>query len=81
MRCPIWMKRENTITLAPEWSILRIWIRCATRICPDLMEQNDARQLRHITYGLLLNEKDATGNYVFRDDIYHTLRMFENQYY
>ncbi len=42
-----------------------------------LMQQNDARQLMHITYGLILQEKDGTGAYRFRDRIYRCL--YENE--
>ena len=41
---------------------------------PDLVSEPDARQVMHITYGFLLQEKDQKGNYVFRDDIYKVLR-------
>jgi hypothetical protein len=37
---------------------------------PQLFEQNDARQLIHITYGLILNAKDAAGRYLFKERLY-----------
>jgi hypothetical protein len=46
-----------------------------------LMEQNDARQVIHITYGLILQAKDENGNYRFRDRIYRCLNENENLYY
>ncbi len=46
-----------------------------------LMDQNDARQVIHITYGLILQAKDANGKYVFRDRIYQCLTANENLYY
>jgi hypothetical protein len=48
---------------------------------PELMNQNDARQLLHITYGLILQAKDANGRYVYRDRIYNCLNENEEMYY
>jgi tagaturonate epimerase len=48
---------------------------------PDLMEQDDARQLIHITYGLILQDVKADGSYTFRNEIYDTLVKHENDYY
>jgi len=42
---------------------------------------DDARQILHITYGLILTSKDENGNYLFRDEIYSTLNSFEDEYY
>lgn len=47
----------------------------------DLMNQNDARQLIHITYGLILMAKDNAGKSVFRDRIYACLYQNEELYY
>lgn len=47
---------------------------------PQLMAQNDARQALHITYGLLLQAKDAAGKAIFRDEIYSTLDEYEETY-
>ncbi len=41
---------------------------------PELFKQNDSRQLIHITYGLILNEKNADGSCCFRDKLYHLWR-------
>lgn len=40
---------------------------------PALLDQDDARQLMHITYGFLLQEKGPDGRSLFRDDIYACL--------
>ena len=38
---------------------------------PGLFEQNDSRQLIHITYGLILNKKnDEAGSFTFKDRLY-----------
>ena len=47
---------------------------------PGYLAENNARQLLHITYGLLLNAKDQSGNYVFRDRFFADLTRFEAQY-
>lgn len=47
----------------------------ADHALPYLLDETDTRQVMHITYGFLLQEKDAAGCYVFRDDIYRTLRQ------
>ena len=46
---------------------------------PYLLDETDTRQVMHITYGFLLQEKDAEGRYVFRDDIYRTLRQHKKE--
>ena len=47
---------------------------------PDLMNQDDARQLMHITYGILLKAMKADGSSLFRDDFYQVLAEHENAY-
>ena len=47
---------------------------------PALFENNDARQLIHITYGLILTEKNADGSFVFRDELYSTWRKYAEEY-
>ena len=37
---------------------------------PKVFEQNDGRQLIHITYGLILNKKNADGSFAFKDRLY-----------
>ncbi|MCL2433936.1 MAG: tagaturonate epimerase family protein, partial [Clostridia bacterium] len=37
---------------------------------PDLFTQNDSRQLIHITYGLILNKKNADGSFAYKDRLY-----------
>lgn len=47
---------------------------------PAYMDDNDARQLLHITYGLLLQAKDEKGAYRFRDAFFRTLDEHEETY-
>ncbi|HBT18025.1 MAG TPA: hypothetical protein DEB05_13855, partial [Firmicutes bacterium] len=47
---------------------------------PKLMEEDDSRQIIHITYGLILLAKDQNGKYLFRDRIYECLQRNEELY-
>ncbi|MDR2101668.1 MAG: tagaturonate epimerase family protein [Treponema sp.] len=47
---------------------------------PALFNQNDARQLIHITYGLILNKKNADGSFAFRDRLYKLWKNQEGEY-
>jgi len=47
----------------------------------SLLDQEDSRQLLHITYGYLLNAKDRDGKNLFRDQFYHTLTQYEEEYW
>jgi hypothetical protein len=48
---------------------------------PSLLDQDDSRQLLHITYGYLLNAKDENGRNLFRDEFNHILTEHENDYW
>jgi len=48
---------------------------------PSLLDMDDARQVMHITYGLILSEKDNDGYFVFKDKIYSVLNKNEEKYY
>ena len=45
-----------------------------------LFENNDARQLIHITYGQILSQKNDNGSFVFKDRLYKILRKHEEEY-
>lgn len=47
---------------------------------PDYMEENNARQLLHITYGLLLQAKKADGSKVFADEFFQTMTEQEDTF-
>lgn len=47
---------------------------------PDLFRQNDARQLIHITYGLILTAKNADGSDRFKTRLYRLWRENEEAY-
>ena len=45
-----------------------------------LFDQNDARQLIHITYGLILNERNSDGSFKFKDRLYKIWREYREEY-
>ncbi len=47
---------------------------------PSLFNNNDARQLIHITYGYILNELDNQGNYLFKTKLYQLWKKHEDLY-
>jgi hypothetical protein len=47
---------------------------------PSLFENNDSRQLIHITYGLILGKKNPDGSFAFRDRLYQNWRRHEDAY-
>lgn len=47
---------------------------------PGLFQMNDARQLIHITYGLILDQKAAGGDYLFRNRLYSLWATYEEEY-
>jgi hypothetical protein len=53
----------------------------ADKDLPSLMELNDARQVLHITYGLILLAKNPDGTSTFKDEIYALLNQNEAEYY
>jgi hypothetical protein len=48
---------------------------------PGLLDQDDSRQLLHITYGYLLNAKDGHGRYLFKNKLYQILSQYEEDYW
>ncbi|MHB9292094.1 tagaturonate epimerase [Hollandina sp. SP2] len=47
---------------------------------PGLLDHPDARQLIHITYGLILNKKNPDGSYTFKDRLYRLWKSHEGLY-
>ena len=50
------------------------------RDLPGLMDMNDARQLLHITYGLILTDRKPDGSYTFRSELYKLLNTYAQDY-
>lgn len=48
---------------------------------PKYFDQDDSRQLIHLTYGYLLNAKDGDGKYLFRERFFQTLTDYEEEYW
>lgn len=47
---------------------------------PDYLNDDDARQMLHITYGVLLQAKDTNGQALFKDEFFKTLDDYELSY-
>ncbi len=45
-----------------------------------LLDENDPRQVLHVTYGSVLTTKKDNGEYLFRDRFFDTLKVFEDEY-
>jgi hypothetical protein len=48
---------------------------------PALLDQDESRQLLHISTGHLLNAKNEAGSSLFKDQLYNTLTQFEEDYW
>ena len=48
---------------------------------PRLLDQEDSRQLLFITSGYLLHAEDRARKNLFRDNLYHTLTQYEEEYW
>lgn len=46
----------------------------------NYMNDDAARQLFHVTYGILLTAKDKNGRYLFKDELFSTLEDHEDDY-
>ncbi|MFQ5750991.1 MAG: tagaturonate epimerase family protein [bacterium] len=55
--------------------------KCSDDLLLTLFEQNDARQVLHVTFGKVLTFKNERGNYVFRERLLECLRKHEDIYY
>ncbi|MCC3355457.1 tagaturonate epimerase family protein [Bacillus sp. REN16] len=47
---------------------------------PEYMNNDAARQVIHVTYGILLTAKDEDGNFIFKDEFFQTLNERENEF-
>ncbi|MDY0210963.1 MAG: tagaturonate epimerase family protein [Acholeplasma sp.] len=47
---------------------------------PLLFKNNDARQVLHITYGFILNHKDDSGQFVFRNELFNLWKQESSTY-
>lgn len=55
--------------------------KCSDVDLMKLFEQNDARQVLHVTFGKVLTEKDQNNTYRFRDRILQCLKENEDTHY
>lgn len=54
---------------------------CSNAQLSDLFNQDDARQVFHVTFGKVLTAQDSNGNYIFRDRIKKCLEENEELHY
>ncbi len=47
----------------------------------DLLSDDNARQILHVTFGTVLSKKDAAGNYLFKERILQCLKDHEDVHY
>ncbi len=47
----------------------------------ELLNIDESRQALHVTYGLLLQAKDSSGSFIFKDEFFKTLEENEEEYY
>lgn len=66
--------------ITADFSRIRPLNETADEDLPSYMDDNDARQLIHITYGILLTAKDEQGRSLFKDEFYATLHEHEEAY-
>ncbi len=47
----------------------------------NLLSDDNARQILHVTFGTILSKKDEKGNYLFKDRIFRCLQDYEDIHY
>lgn len=47
----------------------------------NLLANNDIRQIIHITYGLILQEKNDKDEFIYKDRLFNSLNEYEEDYY
>jgi len=51
------------------------------RDLPSLFDDDDTRQVLHVTFGRVLTERDADGRYLFKDRLLAALEKHEAAHY
>jgi len=55
--------------------------QCTDGQLVEILNQDDGRQVLHVTYGKVLTAKNAAGDYIFRDRILKCLNAHEQRHY
>ena len=55
--------------------------QCTDAQLVALFDQDDARQVMHVTFGKVLTSKNAQGDYIYRDGILNCLQAHEHSHY
>ncbi|WP_077617170.1 tagaturonate epimerase family protein [Bacillus sinesaloumensis] len=66
--------------ITPEMSTIAPLDTVSDAELPEYMNNDAARQVIHVTYGLLLTAKDESGNFIFKDEFFATLSDKEDVY-
>lgn len=66
--------------ITPDLSKIKPLDSVTDEALPEYLNDDNARQLLHVTYGLILTEKDEEGNYVFKDRFYDLLHTYFDDY-
>ena len=64
-----------------DWNNIACRIEKNTHLLLELFDQNDARQVLHVTFGIVLTSVDQNGKSIFRDKIYDCLKKNEEVHY
>ncbi|WP_405098450.1 tagaturonate epimerase family protein [Oceanobacillus sp. FSL H7-0719] len=66
--------------ITPDFSAIKPLDSVPDEALSEYMNDDNARQLIHVTYGVLLTAEDETGNYLFKDEFFQTLHHQEDAY-
>ncbi|RFB18378.1 hypothetical protein DZB84_05570 [Bacillus sp. HNG] len=66
--------------ITPDMSTILPLDTVADADLPEYMNNDAARQVIHVTYGLLLTAKGEDGNHIFKDEFFNTLNDREEEY-
>ncbi|MDY0394081.1 tagaturonate epimerase family protein [Virgibacillus halophilus] len=66
--------------ITPDFEAIKPLDCAADSELTEYMDDDNARQLIHVTYGLLLTAKDVDGRFLFKDEFFQTLDDEEDTY-
>lgn len=66
--------------ITPDLSTIKPLDSVSDADLPEYMNNDAARQVIHVTYGILLTAKDEAGKFLFKDEFYQTLNDQEEEY-
>lgn len=66
--------------ITPDVEVIKPIDEVADEDLPNYMEDRNARQVWHVTFGVLLTAVDEEGNRIFRDRFFDTMHKYEEEY-